>query len=90
MFIFIKNQLMNKDHPLNKIAANFVFHYVEYYSKEILNNAEQFNVTKENDFTVSHDQAPTHVPLKEQKTCVDIIVRDMSMNSKTGHPPNQE
>jgi hypothetical protein len=42
MFIFIKNQLMSEDHPLNKIAANFVKHYVEYYSKEILYNADKF------------------------------------------------
>lgn len=46
MFIFIKNQLMNEDHPLNKIAANFVLHYVDYWSREILHNAEKFSATR--------------------------------------------
>lgn len=46
MFVFIKSQLFNEEHPLNKIASNFVYNYVDYWGNQILTNAEKFNVTK--------------------------------------------
>jgi len=50
LFVFIKNQLMNSDHPINKIAKCFVDNYVDYYSKQILMNAEKFHVKEKNQF----------------------------------------
>jgi hypothetical protein len=47
LFNFIKEQLMDTEHPINKIAANFVYHYVDNYSRELLMNHEQFMHVKE-------------------------------------------
>ena len=44
MFLFIKNQLTDLDHPLNKIAKCFVDNYVDFYSKEILMNGEKYHI----------------------------------------------
>lgn len=40
LFIFIKTHIMNDEHPINRIAGVFVQNYVDFYSREILNNAE--------------------------------------------------
>ena len=52
LFVFIKEQLTNPDHPLNKISKCFVENYVDYYSREILMNAEKFHVFEKNDFSI--------------------------------------
>jgi hypothetical protein len=53
MFVFIKKQLMNPDHPLNVIAKRFAQSYVAYYVKEISLDVNQFNVKREQEFRVT-------------------------------------
>ena len=53
MFMFIKKQLMNPDHPLNVIAARFADSYVSYYVNQINLDVNQFHKTKEQDFRIT-------------------------------------
>lgn len=43
LFMFIKNQLQNKKHPLNIIAKKFCDYYVEFYSRELLMDNEKYH-----------------------------------------------
>ena len=43
LYLFIKKQMNEPDHPLNQIAKKFVEYYVDYYSRQILMNGEKFH-----------------------------------------------
>lgn len=55
---------MDCEHPLNKIAASFVYHYVDHYSQEILANCEKFLRTVGPDYLVSQSNITSHAQIK--------------------------
>lgn len=59
LFVFIRDHLMDCEHPLNKIAASFVYHYVDHYSREILANCDKFLCTAEQDYEIAQSSVIT-------------------------------
>ena len=52
LYMFIKKQMNEPDHPLNQIAKKFVEYYVDYYSRQILMNAEKFHQKQDQEFNI--------------------------------------
>ena len=65
LYMFIKKQMMEPDHPLNQIARKFVEYYVDFYSRQILMNSEKFHQKRDQEFNII-TQAEAHEadPLK--------------------------
>ena len=98
LFHFIKLQLFSPEHPLNKIASNFASHYVDFYSRQILMNNEQFQRVHQQEFVVSSTSAKSGDKPRgsssrrrsaqggdlgqEQIVSKDIVVRDLSMTEE--------
>jgi hypothetical protein len=44
LFAFIRSQLMDPEHPLNKSARCFASNFVDFYSNEILANTDRYHL----------------------------------------------
>ena len=100
LFVFIREQLMNPEHPLNKVSKCFVENYVEHYGREILMNVEKYHATQKNDFSITKDVESGIIDHHEnpgvresvEKVGNTIQVRKMSMasSSKKDYMDNTE
>lgn len=55
LFIIVKKQLMDPEHPLNMVATEFVESYVDFYNEKIHQNIEQFYKTQVNEFQITSE-----------------------------------
>ena len=53
LFVIVRQQLVNPEHPLNMVATEFVESYVDYYNRKIHQNIDEFYKTQAKEFQIS-------------------------------------